>query len=224
MELIRVNHLKKDYQQGVLKIPAVRGVSFSIQKGDFAALVGPSGSGKTTLLNMIGVLDTPDEGEIFLEDQCLNTLKEKEKTRFRLYHIGFVFQFYNLIPVFTALENVEYTLMLQGMDKKTRQEKALSLMSEMRIEELKNRFPRELSGGQQQRVAVVRALVSNPKVVLADEPTANLDSESADILLDIMQEMAVKKETTFLFSTHDKRVMDRAKRLIRLRDGRLEEN
>ena len=221
MSLIQVENLKKNYRQGQIIVKALRGISFKIDQGEFTAIVGPSGSGKTTLLNIIGVLDEPDEGTVKLNRQDLTKLKKSEKTKFRLNEIGFVFQFYNLIPVFTALENVEYLLMLQGVSKKERRDRSIALLTEMGMGDLIKRFPKELSGGQQQRVAVARALVSQPKVVLADEPTANLDSESADNLLDIMQEMCEKKHITFLFSTHDQRVMNRAKRLIKMRDGHI---
>lgn len=221
MPLIRVQNLKKHYQQGKMEVPALRDLSFEIQPGEFTAIVGPSGSGKTTLLNIIGALDNPDEGKVFIEGQDLGLLKKNQLPRFRLENIGFVFQFYNLVPVFTALENVEYPLLLKGISKGERKKRALELLSEMDLVSLGHRLPRELSGGQQQRVAVARSLISEPKVVLADEPTANLDSVSADRLLDIMQEMSSKKNITFLFSTHDKRVMERANRLIQIRDGQL---
>ncbi len=221
MSLITVKNVKKNYRQGSIITPALRDVSFDIKQGEFAALVGPSGSGKTTLLNLIGALDKPTEGEIILNDVQVKTLGKAQATTFRLNHIGFVFQFYNLIPVFTALENVEYPLMLKGIPKKIRREKATLLLYEMGLKGLLNRFPKDISGGQQQRVAVARALISAPKVVLADEPTANLDSESADILLDIMHKMCYEKNITFLFSTHDERVMKKAERLIILHDGQL---
>lgn len=222
MSLITVNNLTKNFEQGEIVVRALRGVSLNIEENEFTALVGPSGSGKTTLLNIIGALDKPTTGDVVLSQKNIADLSQKELAGFRLFNIGFVFQAYNLIPVMTAVENIEYVLMLQKVDKKERREKAISLMSEMKMEELANRFPRELSGGQQQRVAVARALVSEPKVVLADEPTANLDSENTELLLDIMAEMSGKKNTTFLFSTHDSRVMNRARRLVHLRDGQIE--
>lgn len=221
MKLIQVENIKKIYLQGEIQVDALKGVSFSIDSGEFASLVGPSGSGKTTLLNIIGTLDRPNEGKVFLEGKEITSLKKREKTQFRLDYIGFVFQFYNLLPVFTALENIEYILQLKKIGKKERRERSLSILRDMKIENLAKRFPRELSGGQQQRIAVARALVAQPKIILADEPTANLDSESAFQLLDIMQEMCDQKKTTFLFSTHDARVMQRARRLIKLTDGLL---
>jgi len=222
MALIETINVTKHFIQGEIVVKALRGITFTINNGEFAALVGPSGSGKTTLLNCIGALDRPTSGSISINGRSLETMKDKELSNFRLYEIGFVFQAYNLIPVLTAKENVEYVLLLQGVPKKEIEERVMALFNEMDMSDLANRFPRELSGGQQQRVAVARSLVSNPNIVLADEPTANLDSKNADILLDIMYSMCEKKGTAFLFSTHDTRVMNRAKRLIRLRDGLIE--
>lgn len=219
MSLIEVTSLVKNFKQGEFTVRALRGIDFTVEPGEFTALVGPSGSGKTTLLNCIGALDVPNEGNIILDGQSLKDLPHNQLSDFRLYKIGFVFQAYNLIPVLTAYENVDYILMLQGISKQERRERILQLFASMNMEELMDRFPSQLSGGQQQRVAVARALISHPKVVLADEPTANLDGENAERLLDIMQEMCEKTNTTFLFSTHDERVMKRAVRLIRLRDG-----
>ena len=219
MSLIQTHDLKKTFRQGEVVVEALRGITFQMEEGEFAALVGPSGSGKTTLLNCIGALDTPTSGKIIVGDRDLSLLKKKELSDFRLYEIGFVFQAYNLIPVMTALENVEYVLILQNVNKTERQERALSILKDMGIEKLADRFPRELSGGQQQRVAVARALISEPRVVLADEPTANLDSKNADTLLEIMALMCEKRKTAFLFSTHDVRVMEKARRLIYLHDG-----
>lgn len=223
MALIDITNLQKNFQQGETVVRALRGLDFTVEAGEFTAIVGPSGSGKTTLLNCIGALDTPTAGEITLGEKNLSRLSKNDLSDFRLNEIGFVFQAYNLIPVLTALENVQYVLLLQGVDRKGRDRRAHDLLKEMNIDDLADRFPRELSGGQQQRVAVARALVSEPHVVLADEPTANLDSENADMLLDIMAEMCDRKKITFLFSTHDQRVMDRARRLIRMRDGKLVE-
>lgn len=224
MELIEIKDVKKNFQQGEIVVEALRGINFNIQQGEFTALVGPSGSGKTTLLNCIGVLDMPSSGSIFVNGTDTAGLKGGELSDFRLHNIGFVFQAYNLIPVLTALENVEYVLMISGMGFKERQEKAKAILSEMGLLDLADRFPSQLSGGQQQRVAVARALVSEPRVVLADEPTANLDSENADTLLKIMRQMCDVKKTTFLFSTHDMRVMEKADRLIHLRDGQITDN
>lgn len=222
MSLIHVEDIKKDFIQGEVTVPALRGVSFDIEEGEFTALVGPSGSGKTTLLNMIGALDAPTSGHLMINGSEYHSMKKNELSDFRLFNIGFVFQAYNLIPVLTALENVEYVLMLQGIDSNERRQRAVKVFEEMEMSDLIYRFPKELSGGQQQRVAVARALVTEPKVVLADEPTANLDSTSASNLLDMMDEMQKKKKTTFLFSTHDNRVMERARRIIKMRDGLLQ--
>ncbi|MCP5497307.1 MAG: ABC transporter ATP-binding protein [Leptospiraceae bacterium] len=222
MELIEVNNLKKVFKQGDINVEALRGVTFQVMEGEFSALVGPSGSGKTTMLNIIGALDYASDGNVSVDGINLNDLKNKQLSEFRLQKIGFVFQAYNLIPVLTVLENVEYVLTLKNVPKKERLKRCHDILKEMGLEELSERFPKQLSGGQQQRVAVARALISDPKVVLADEPTANLDSKNADVLLDIMQEMCKSKKTTFLFSTHDERVMKRAGRLIKLRDGNIE--
>ena len=224
MALVEINNVTREFEQGEFVVKALQGITLQIEAGEFTALVGPSGSGKTTLLNCIGALDLPTSGEIIIGGKHLSRMSKNELADFRLYELGFVFQAYNLIPVLTALENVEYTLLLQGIEKKERSRRAMSLFEEMGLNELAGRFPRELSGGQQQRVAVARALISGAKLVLADEPTANLDSENADKLLDIMSNLCDKMGVTFLFSTHDERVMRRARRLIRLRDGREEEN
>jgi len=222
MSLIEIKNIKKNFIQGEITVEALRGINLEIETGEFTAIVGPSGSGKTTLLNLIGALDKPTSGEVVIDSQHISSLTKNELSDFRLYKIGFVFQAYNLIPVLTALENVEYTLMLQNISKQERKDRAMKLFEEMDMANLSHRFPRELSGGQQQRVAVARALVTSPRVVLADEPTANLDSDTAHKLLDIMSSMGEKTHTTFLFSTHDQKVMDRAKRLIKIRDGLIE--
>ncbi len=223
MALVVTQNVKKNFTTGDVTVPALRGVSLEIQPGEFTALTGPSGSGKTTLLNLLGGLDVPTEGQILMNGRTYTGMKKNELSDFRLHHIGFVFQAYNLIPVLTALENVEYILMLQNIPSQERRERSAHLFAEMEMEDLLHRFPRELSGGQQQRVAVARALVTNPDIVLADEPTANLDSDSAFRLLDIMAEMQQKRKTTFLFSTHDPRIMGRAKRIIRMTDGQIQE-
>ena len=222
MSLVEVESLERDFTQGEIVVRALRGISLKVEQGEFTALVGPSGSGKTTLLNCIGALDRPTSGSVAVAGRNLADLDGTQLADFRLREIGFVFQAYNLIPVLTALENVEFVLMLQGVDRKTRLERAQKILGEMDLGELSARFPRELSGGQQQRVAVARALVSEPDIVLADEPTANLDSTNADLLLDMMADMCAKKRTAFLFSTHDTRVMERARRLVQLRDGAVE--
>ena len=207
--------------EGVVPVTAVDKVEISIDEGEFIAIVGPSGSGKTTLLNLIGGLDHPSSGEILIGGKKISGLSRNEMIDFRLHHIGFVFQAYNLIPVLSALENVEFILLLQGCPKKERQKRAVDLLNQVGLgERLKSR-PGQLSGGQQQRVAVARALASRPEFVLADEPTANLDSKSATQLLQIMQDLNEKEHITFLFSTHDQRVIDRARRVITLQDGKV---
>ncbi len=221
MNVIEVTDITRDFQQGEFTVHALAGVSFTLEKGEFASLVGPSGSGKSTLLNCIGALDKPTSGSVLLGGNDIGKLKDNELSDFRLNHIGFVFQAYNLIPVLTAYENVDYILLLQGVPASERKSRVAELFHEMRMDDLLDRFPSQLSGGQQQRVAVARALISKPGVVLADEPTANLDGENAEHLLDIMNEMCKKTETTFLFSTHDERVMKRASRLISLEDGKI---
>jgi len=202
-------------------VKALNEVSIRIHSGDFATLCGPSGSGKTTTLNLIGALDIPTSGKIFLEDKDLSTLSRTELSTIRRNRIGFVFQAYNLVPVLTAYENAEFVLALQNVQKKERQDRVMAILKEVGLEGMENRRPDELSGGQQQRVAIARAVVSEPAIILADEPTANVDSDTADSLLDLMEKLNREKEVTFLFSTHDQRVINRAKRIIRMRDGKL---
>ncbi len=219
MALITVNNLTKIYHSTAVPVRALNHVSLSIEKGEFTAIVGPSGSGKTTFLNMVGGLDRPTEGEIIVDGIRLSSLKGSKLVEYRLHHIGFVFQAYNLIPVFTALENVEFIMLLQGISKKERQQRARELLAAVGLEDRLNNRPSELSGGQQQRVAVARALASKPDFVLADEPTANLDSKSADDLLNLMENLNREFNMTFIFSTHDARVIKRARRVITLQDG-----
>ncbi|MCB1145381.1 MAG: ABC transporter ATP-binding protein [Leptospiraceae bacterium] len=221
MSQIEVKNLSKFFYQGEYEIKALDNITINIEKAEFTALVGPSGSGKTTLLNAIGALDKPTSGEITINGTRLSELNKNQISDYRLHHIGFVFQAYNLIPVLTAFENVEYVLQLQKFNKTDRRNKVDSLFKEIGLENLSDRFPRELSGGQQQRVAVARALIAQPDVVLADEPTANLDSENSEKLLSLMEQLCEQKGITFLFSTHDERVMRRAKRLIKLQDGKI---
>ncbi len=203
-------------------MPALRGLSLVIEKGEFTALSGPSGSGKTTALNLIGALDTATSGEVVLEGTPLRTLGRAALSRLRRDRIGFVFQAYNLIPVLTAYENAELVLALQGVDAKKRKEKVMGLLRDVGLESMANRRPDQLSGGQQQRVAIARAIAADPAVVLADEPTANVDSETAERLLAIMEKLNRDRGVTFIFSTHDPRVMERARRVVRLVDGRIE--
>lgn len=221
MDVIRTEGLTKVYNPDQVPVQALNGVDLTIEKGEFTAIVGPSGSGKTTLLNIIGGLDDPTEGKAYIRDTDISTLSDKELINFRLNHIGFVFQSYNLIPVLTALENVSFIMQMQGRPTKECREKSIELLEEVGLEEKINKRPSELSGGQQQRVAVARALASKPDFVLADEPTANLDSVSTSDLLDMMAELNEVENMTFIFSTHDQRVIDRARRVVTLVDGKI---
>jgi putative ABC transport system ATP-binding protein len=219
--VIRVENLAKTYSDHGVPVEAIRDVSLEIAKGEFAAIVGPSGSGKTTMLNLIGGLDRPTAGGLEVDGEDIASMKESELIDFRLNHIGFVFQAFNLIPVFTALENVEFIMLLQKRPAAERHSRAMELLESVGLGEQIHRRPYELSGGQQQRVAVARALASMPAFVLADEPTANLDTKSAEHLLDIMEALNKERGMTFVFSTHDPRVMKRARRVITLTDGRV---
>lgn len=220
--IIRTNDLKKYYNPGEeLEVRALDGVTIEIERGEFTAIVGPSGSGKTTLLNIIGGLDHQTGGTAHIGDTEITALNDNQLIDFRLKNIGFVFQAYNLIPVLTAEENVEFIMLLQNRPKEERHTRALELLKAVGLESKMNNRPSEMSGGQQQRVAVARALASKPQFVLADEPTANLDSQSTADLLDIMSELNHKEDVTFLFSTHDQRVIDRARRVITLEDGKI---
>jgi putative ABC transport system ATP-binding protein len=219
MEVIRTENLVKIYNSKHLPVKAVNQISLTIQKGEFTAIVGPSGSGKTTLLNLLGGLDKPNEGKVFIDGQEITTLRESRLIDFRLKNIGFVFQSFNLIPVLTAKENVSFIMLLQKKSKKEMNERAEELLRQVGMEDKFNVRPNKLSGGQQQRVAVARALASRPKFILADEPTANLDTQSAMNLLDIMLKLNQEEHITMIFSTHDQRVIDRANRVITLVDG-----
>ena len=221
MSVIKTIDLFKTYTETAVPVHAINGVSIEFEKSEFTALVGPSGCGKTTLLNLLGGLDEPTSGKVIIDDVDLSRLKSKERIDFRLRNIGFVFQAYNLIPVLTAKENVEFIMELQGVSKKERETRALELLEKVGLKERANNRPSELSGGQQQRVAVARALASKPKFVLADEPTANLDSASTENLLDIMLALNKSEGTTFIFATHDSRVMKKAKRIVSLEDGKI---
>ena len=221
MNVIETNNLIKIYQQGDIEVKALNDVSINFQQGEFTAIVGPSGSGKTTFLNSIGGLDTPTSGKVVINDTDITDLKSNELIDFRLRNIGFVFQAYNLIPVLTAKENVEFIMLMQGDSASDRKSRAEELLNAVGLSDQINRRPGQLSGGQQQRVAVARALASKPKFVLADEPTANLDSTSTSNLLDIMHRLNKEENMTFIFSTHDQRVIDRAKRIITLEDGKI---
>jgi putative ABC transport system ATP-binding protein len=218
---VDLKNVEKTYRTGPIEIPALRGVSLRIAPGEFLAVAGPSGSGKTTLLNIIGGLDRADAGEVWVEGNNLQLLSSGELARMRLERLGFVFQAYNLLPVLTAMENAEFTLLLQGVPVEKRKATVQKLFLEIGLTGLENRRPAELSGGQQQRVAVARAMVTEPALILADEPTANLDSATGAALLDVMEQLNRAHNTTFIFSTHDPQVMERAHRWIRLRDGRI---
>jgi|TARA_B100000745_G_scaffold87471_1_gene54813 putative ABC transport system ATP-binding protein len=219
---VRTTSLWKIYPQEPDPVEAVRGISTEIETGDFVAMAGPSGSGKTTMLNMIGGLTRPSRGQIWIGDREITEMSDKDLAQLRLERIGFVFQSYNLLPVLTALENAEFTLLLSGIPKDERRKKVLELFNKIGLSGLEDRKPGKLSGGQQQRVAVARAVVANPALILADEPTANLDSKASADLLDVMERLNQDHGTTFLFSTHDPRVMERSRRLITLVDGQIE--
>jgi putative ABC transport system ATP-binding protein len=221
MNVIHTQNVKKVYDDGAVPVYAVNDVSLDIEQGEFTAVVGPSGSGKTTLLNMIGGLDRPSGGSIQVDGVELNRMNENQLINFRMENIGFVFQSYNLIPVLTAEENTEFIMLLQGKNAAERKTRVTQLLEAVGIGNQAGKRPGEMSGGQQQRVAVARALASKPKFVLADEPTANLDSKSAENLLDLMLKLNKEENVTFIFSTHDQRVIDRARRVITLEDGRI---
>jgi putative ABC transport system ATP-binding protein len=221
MKVIDIKNVQKIYDETEVAVKAVDGVTLSFDEAEFAAIVGPSGSGKTTLLNLIGGLDIPTSGEIFIAGTNLSTLRSSELIDFRLNNIGFVFQSYNLIPVLTAKENVEFIMSLQKWPQKERDERTFELLKAVGLYDRMNSRPTKMSGGQQQRVAVARALASRPKFVLADEPTANLDSKAASTLLEIMEKLNHEEKITFIFSTHDARVVKMAHRVITLEDGKI---
>ncbi|MCU0366418.1 MAG: ABC transporter ATP-binding protein [Bacteroidales bacterium] len=221
MKVVEINDVYKTYHDTEVEVKAVNGVTLSFEKGDFAVIVGPSGSGKTTLLNLIGGLDQPTGGEIIVAGHRLSELKPSELIDFRMEHVGFVFQSYNLIPVLTASENVGFILNLQKWPKEKRKARTDEMLASVGLSDRHNSRPSQLSGGQQQRVAVARALAPRPEFILADEPTANLDTKSAETLLDIMEKLNHDEKMTFIFSTHDIRVMKRARRVITLEDGRI---
>ena len=219
--MLRVTDLTHRVSLETDTLTILQGVSLEINRGESVAIVGRSGSGKTTLLNMIGGLDLPDKGDVVVDGQHFSEMNQSQLAQLRLNRIGFVFQAYNLIPVLSAVENVEYVMLLQGVEKKERRDRAMAMLDEVGLSEKYDTRPAELSGGQQQRVAVARAIVSNPAIVLADEPTANLDSKTGEGLLKIMVGMNERRNVTFIFSTHDKMVMDYAHRLVLLRDGKI---
>ncbi len=219
--MIKIEKLVKDYQSGESVVNALKSVSVNIDQGEFTAIAGPSGSGKTTMLNIIGCIDSLDSGTVQIGEQEVSKMEKLEKSNYRRENLGFIFQSYNLIPVLTAYENVAFPLNLLGLNEKEIKERVMKILKEVGLEGMENRVPSKLSGGQQQRVSIARALVKNPKLVLADEPTANLDSHTGKDILELMLEMNRKHNTTFIFSTHDQMVMDMAKRLLYLHDGEI---
>jgi putative ABC transport system ATP-binding protein len=220
--IVRVTNVTKTFQTGKVTVRAVDGVDLVLNEGELLALVGPSGSGKTTLLNLLGALDRPTSGEVDVLGKNLNTMSKAERAHLRLASLGFVFQAYNLVPVLTARENVEFVLELQGMGRAERHERARAVLADLGLEELADRRPKEMSGGQQQRVAVARAVAARPKLVLADEPTANLDTTNAEQLMALMGRLHDESGVSFVFSTHDPRVVAHASRIVTLVDGRVE--
>lgn len=221
MPIVECAGVTKTYRQGNIEVHALRDVSVDIEPASFMAIAGPSGSGKTTLLNLIGSLDSADQGRIVVDGNDYADMSASQLADLRLHKIGFIFQAYNLIPVLSAAENVEYVMLLQGVPAAERRRRSRNILDEVGLDDKYNRRPAELSGGQQQRVAVARAIVSNPSIVLADEPTANLDSKTGRGLLEIMKEMNQRRNVTFIFSTHDRMVMNYARRLLRLKDGKV---
>lgn len=214
-------NVEKTYSDNGVPVHAVRGIDVTIHAGEFTAIVGPSGSGKTTFLHLISGLDAPTAGQVWLTGKLLSSMSGRELSDFRRDHIGFIFQAYNLIPVLTVEENVEYIMLLQKVPKHERHARVLQILTEVGLEGLEQRFPPQLSGGQQQRVAIARAMVSQPSLILADEPTANLDSATGAALLDMMRELNEKTGMTFVFSTHDEMIMRRARRVITIKDGKI---
>jgi len=219
--IIEVLNISKYYGENETRITAVKSISINFKKGEFTAIAGPSGSGKTTLLNLMSGLDVPSRGTILLSGKAISKMSGNELSDFRRDHIGLIFQSFNLIPVLTAAENIEYIMLLKGIDKKKRQKRTSAILAEVGLGDKEDRFPAQLSGGQQQRVAVARAIVSDPDIILADEPTANLDSATGSELIDMMRNLNEKTGKTFIFSTHDTMIMERAKRLVIVKDGEI---
>lgn len=223
MNMVELRNLKKVYKNGIIEVPALQDINITIKKGEFVVFAGPSGSGKTTLLNIVGAMDKATSGEVIVNDINIEKFNRNEASNFRRDKLGFIFQSYNLIPVLTVYENVEFALDLLGQhNKEEKRAKVEGILKELGILELKNRRPNEISGGQQQRVAIARALVKDPALILADEPTANLDSKTGEAILDLMKKLNEEKNITFIFSSHDAKIIEIAKRVIRLRDGKLE--
>jgi putative ABC transport system ATP-binding protein len=224
MPIVECRGVRKTYRAGKVPVPALSGVDLAVDRGEFTAIAGPSGSGKTTLLNLIGALDIPTDGAVFVAGRNLFAETRAQLSELRRRHLGFVFQAFNLIPVFSALENVEFILMVQGVGRAERRRRALDILERVGLADMMHRRPNELSGGQQQRVAVARAIVSRPDLILADEPTANLDSQTGASLMDLMVRLNETEGMTFLFSSHDRMVMERSRRLLLLCDGRIVED
>ncbi len=223
MNIVELKELKKVYHNGIIEVPALTNINLSIKQGEFVVFAGPSGSGKTTLLNIIGAMDKASSGEVIVDGVNVELFSRDKASNFRRDKLGFIFQSYNLIPVLTVYENVEFALDLAGKySKEVKREKVEKILEELGILQLKDRKPSEISGGQQQRVAVARALVKEPAIVLPDEPTANLDTKTGEAILDLMKKMNEERNVTFIFSSHDTKIIERAKRVIRLRDGKLE--
>ena len=219
--MIEAEGVSKIYRAGDVRVPALRSVDLSVERGEFTAIAGPSGSGKSTLLNILSGLDSPTSGRVLLGGRLISEMGGRALSDFRRDHIGFIFQAYNLIPVLTVLENIEYVMLLQGVPQQARRERVREILALVGLEGMEGRRPPQLSGGQQQRVAIARAMVSEPDLILADEPTANLDSNTGSALLDLMRELNTRRRMTFLFSSHDQMIMDRAKRLVVLKDGQI---
>ena len=221
-DILRTENVMKTYMSGEVEVTALHEMNIEIKKGEFTAIAGPSGSGKSTLLNLLSGLDKPTSGKVFINQRPISDMSGNQLSDFRRDHIGFIFQSYNLIPVLTVKENIEYIMLIQGIPEAERAERVYAILNDVGLESMGHRRPAQLSGGQQQRVAIARAVVSRPDIILADEPTANLDSKTADNLINMMQSLNETKGITFLFSTHDKRIMDHSKRLIILKDGKVE--
>jgi len=222
MALVIMNDVRKDYRLGETTVHAIRGVSLEIGAGEFVSIVGPSGCGKTTLLNMIGCIDKPSSGTVWFDERDVVALNDAQAAEIRLEHIGFVFQSFNLVPVLSVQENIELPMMLAGVRPRERREVARRLVESVGLESFATHKPSELSGGQRQRVAIARALVNGPRLVIADEPTANLDSETGTEVLGVMRRLNREKDVTFIFSTHDQKILEHASRIVRLRDGVIE--
>jgi len=220
--MIELKNVKKRYHTGQTVVDALRGITLKIDKGEFLSIAGPSGSGKTTVLNIIGTLDTHDEGDVFLDGEDVSRMDKKTRARYRRKNIGFIFQTFNLIPVLSAYENVAFALHLLKFPEEEILDRTMSILAEVGLEGFENRRPDQLSGGQQQRVAIARALVKNPLLVIADEPTANLDSETGEVIMQLMKSLNDKYNITFIFSTHDNMVMENAERIVRIHDGKIE--